>query len=96
MVFQNISQADLLPFLASHLHTFDIITGMDIIEHFGKDELVEVLTAVRNSLKPREEPFSELLIQMLLFLLYIAMVIYAVSKLLKRIFSQTSNVKYGF
>ncbi len=49
----NISQADLLPFLANHPHTFDIITGMDIIEHFGKDELVEVLTAVKNSLKPK-------------------------------------------
>lgn len=43
---------DLLPYLKNHTASFDIITGIDIIEHFSKDELVEVLTCVKNALKP--------------------------------------------
>ncbi|HRK27696.1 MAG TPA: methyltransferase domain-containing protein [Chitinophagales bacterium] len=48
----NIYEADLIPYLQAHSHTFNLITGIDIIEHFGKDELVEVLRAVYQALKP--------------------------------------------
>lgn len=48
---KNIKQADLLSFLDNNIASYDIITGMDIIEHFGKDELVEVLFAVKKALK---------------------------------------------
>lgn len=48
----EIELQDLLPYLKSHPATFDVITGIDIIEHFSKDELVEVLTCVKNALKP--------------------------------------------
>ncbi len=44
--------ADLLPFLKANPGRFDLICGIDIIEHFGKDELVELLSLVRDSLKP--------------------------------------------
>lgn len=43
---------DLLPYLKNHSGTFDVITGIDIIEHFSKDELVEVIMCVKNALKP--------------------------------------------
>ncbi len=47
----EIELQDLLPFLKENIEKFDVITGIDIIEHFSKDELMEVLNAVRNSLK---------------------------------------------
>lgn len=43
---------DLLPYLKNNIEKFDVITGLDIIEHFSKDELVEVLNSVKASLKP--------------------------------------------
>ncbi len=43
---------DLLPYLKNNTNSFDVITGIDIIEHFSKDELVEVLLCVKNALKP--------------------------------------------
>lgn len=48
----EIELQDLLPYLKNHTSSFDVITGIDIIEHFSKDELVEVLTCVKNALKP--------------------------------------------
>lgn len=48
----NISQADILPYLQANPNTFDVICGIDIIEHFGKDELVEALTHVMQALRP--------------------------------------------
>ena len=48
LVNKNLS---LKPFLKENIEKFDVITGIDIIEHFSKDELMEVLNAVRNSLK---------------------------------------------
>lgn len=32
--------------------TYDVITGIDIIEHFSKDELIELLSLIKKSLKP--------------------------------------------
>ncbi len=52
MGLAEVEQQDLIPYLTSHKNTFDIITGLDIIEHFSKDELVEVLSLVKESLKP--------------------------------------------
>lgn len=43
---------DLLPYLKNNPEKFDVITGLDIIEHFSKDELVEVLSSVKSALKP--------------------------------------------
>ncbi len=43
---------DLLPYLKSNTNQFDAISGIDIIEHFSKDELMEVLKAVFHALKP--------------------------------------------
>ena len=48
---KQVVQADLLQFLAQNPDTFDVVLGMDIIEHFTKDELVELLQNIRNTLK---------------------------------------------
>lgn len=50
---QEVQQGDLVAFLASAKEKFDLITGLDIIEHFTKDELVEVLKLIRKHLKPQ-------------------------------------------
>jgi 2-polyprenyl-3-methyl-5-hydroxy-6-metoxy-1,4-benzoquinol methylase len=42
---------DLLEHLAQHQGKYDLITGIDIIEHFSKDELVELLKLVKTALK---------------------------------------------
>lgn len=43
---------DLRVHLKTHVGSYDVITGMDIIEHFSKDEVIEVLDLVRDALKP--------------------------------------------
>ncbi len=48
---QEVELQDLMPYLNNNQNKFDVITGIDIIEHFSKDELMEVLTAVKNSLR---------------------------------------------
>ena len=48
---EEVEKADLVQYLQTHEGAFDVISGMDIIEHFSKDELVEVLLLVRKSLK---------------------------------------------
>lgn len=48
----NVQVADVFTFLASNPAKYDCITGIDIIEHFSKDELVRLLELVRTSLKP--------------------------------------------
>jgi 2-polyprenyl-3-methyl-5-hydroxy-6-metoxy-1,4-benzoquinol methylase len=42
----------LVPFLEARTGQFDVITGMDIIEHFTKDELVHVLQCIQAALRP--------------------------------------------
>jgi len=42
---------DAMQFFRSSEELFDIITGMDIIEHFTKDELVELLQLIQSKLK---------------------------------------------
>lgn len=41
-----------LEYLENCEKQFDVILGMDIIEHFTKDELVELMQKIRNALKP--------------------------------------------
>lgn len=50
---QEVQQGDLVAFLESAKEKFDLISGLDIIEHFTKDELVEVLKLIRKHLKPQ-------------------------------------------
>lgn len=44
-------QGDILQHLREHSNTYDAITGIDIIEHFSKDELVELLDLINGALK---------------------------------------------
>lgn len=48
----NVDVADVFDYLGKNQARFDCITGIDIIEHFSKDELVRLLELVRTSLKP--------------------------------------------
>lgn len=48
----EVQLADAFDFLRSSNEQFDVITGMDIIEHFSKDELVDILQLIRSRLKP--------------------------------------------
>lgn len=43
---------DAMQFLREAQQGFDVITGMDIIEHFTKDELVELLQLIQSKLNP--------------------------------------------
>lgn len=49
---QNVQVADAFAYLDSQKNTFDVITGIDIIEHFSKDELVKLLGLIKSALKP--------------------------------------------
>ncbi len=46
----EVFKADLIPYLQNHKGKFDVIIGVDIIEHFTKDELVVILQLLRTSL----------------------------------------------
>ena len=48
----EVQQGDLNDFLVNNKNSFDLITGIDIIEHFTKDELVSLLILVKEALKP--------------------------------------------
>jgi 2-polyprenyl-3-methyl-5-hydroxy-6-metoxy-1,4-benzoquinol methylase len=48
----SVMQGDIIPFLDQHKQEYDLILGLDIIEHFTKDELVALLFTIRASLKP--------------------------------------------
>jgi len=49
---ENIQVADVFEFLGSKPGYYDGITGIDIIEHFTKDELVRLLELIKSALKP--------------------------------------------
>jgi SAM-dependent methyltransferase len=51
-VCPNVEQAEALDYLGRRRRNFDLITAFDLIEHFRKDELLDVLTAIRSALKP--------------------------------------------
>jgi 2-polyprenyl-3-methyl-5-hydroxy-6-metoxy-1,4-benzoquinol methylase len=51
-VTDNVTQANILDYLQGHNNSFDLITGIDIIEHFHKDEVLTFLDLCQGALKP--------------------------------------------
>ncbi|MEX0965940.1 MAG: class I SAM-dependent methyltransferase [Bacteroidia bacterium] len=49
---EDVQHADVFDFLYDKKEEFGAITGIDIIEHFNKNELLRLLGIIRNSLKP--------------------------------------------
>lgn len=52
-IVEAVVQADILKFLENVDKTYDLIIGLDIIEHFQKDEVLRFLDACYKALKPR-------------------------------------------
>jgi len=48
----DLQQADALEFLQTHEERYDLIIAYDIIEHFTKDEAIELCDAIFSSLRP--------------------------------------------
>jgi 2-polyprenyl-3-methyl-5-hydroxy-6-metoxy-1,4-benzoquinol methylase len=48
----NATLGDLRDYLQQAVETFDLICAFDLIEHFGKDEILEVLRLIWERLKP--------------------------------------------
>lgn len=48
----GVVEGDALNFIAENSGVFDVVLGMDIIEHFTKDELTVLLQNIHKSLKP--------------------------------------------
>lgn len=48
----NVTEGDALQYVSDSQAQFDLLLGMDIIEHFTKDELVDLLQNILKSLKP--------------------------------------------
>ena len=44
-------KADIFDYLKKHESAFDVISGMDIIEHFTKDELVDLVQLIKKALR---------------------------------------------
>lgn len=51
-VVPNVVEASALDFLEAHPQRFDLITGLDVAEHFTKDEFLRFLDGCRSALKP--------------------------------------------
>lgn len=51
-VVEAVVQADILDFLEKVDKTYDLIIGLDIVEHFQKDEVLRFLDACYKALKP--------------------------------------------
>lgn len=51
-VTPNVIQADVLEYLGSQPGAFDLITGLDIVEHFRKEEVLRFLDLCFAALKP--------------------------------------------
>ena len=51
-VVQDVYQANVLDFLDNHRGSFDLITALDLIEHFTKAEVLRFLDACHAALKP--------------------------------------------
>jgi 2-polyprenyl-3-methyl-5-hydroxy-6-metoxy-1,4-benzoquinol methylase len=50
-MINEIESTDISTYLADKENYFDVITGIDIIEHFSKDELIELLNTIKKSLR---------------------------------------------
>lgn len=51
-VIDNIEEADAIEFLDRHREEYDFISAIDIVEHFGKEEVLRFLDAGYKALKP--------------------------------------------
>ncbi len=51
-VLPSVIEANVLDYLETHLDAFDLIVGLDIIEHFYKDEVLRFLDGRYVALKP--------------------------------------------
>lgn len=51
-VIQNVFEENSLNFLENNPAKFDLITGLDIVEHFNKNEVMKFLDACFSALKP--------------------------------------------
>lgn len=49
----NVIKEDALTYLKSHLDEFDGIIFNDVIEHFDKSEIIEILFAIKGALRSR-------------------------------------------
>jgi hypothetical protein len=47
-----VHQADLTHFLRSRLHSYDVLILRDVLEHFPRDQVVEVLELCRQASRP--------------------------------------------
>jgi len=52
MGVNEVQEGDAIEYLKSFSGKFDVIVGTDIIEHFTKDELVELLKLIKDKLSP--------------------------------------------
>lgn len=52
-VVQNVAETDAFKFLARHKEEYDLIVGLDIVEHFRKDEVLSFLDACYLALRKR-------------------------------------------
>ncbi len=48
---KEVEKADIFTYLESKESSFDVISGMDIIEHFTKDELVNLIQLIKKALR---------------------------------------------
>jgi SAM-dependent methyltransferase len=51
-VVPNVTHGDVLDYLESRESSFDLVVGLDIVEHFRKDELPRFFQAIHKSLAP--------------------------------------------
>ncbi len=52
MGIENLEQGDIIQFLSENKNQFDVIIAKDVIEHFTKDEVFEILQLINKNLKP--------------------------------------------
>lgn len=52
-VIESVTEGDAIEYLDSHPNSFDLIVGLDIIEHFRKEEVLHFLEACFKALQPR-------------------------------------------
>jgi len=51
-VLGNVEEANAIEFLEKHADAYDLIVGLDIVEHFNKDEALRFLDACYKALRP--------------------------------------------
>lgn len=49
----NIEQGDVFDYLNAHPQSFDLITALDVAEHFNKAEIISLLMLMKKALKPK-------------------------------------------